>query len=509
MTYNQSYRLPISAGLILDYLSRQSVKSYFVGGVIRDSLISSNPSTTADIDVVIEGNALVSGKRMADDLGGIYVELDSKHKICRVILNTNSVDAYFDIASTEEGIERDLGNRDFTINAIALDLSHIKTHGERQFFNRSNLIDPFGGVSDIDKRILRSVSSTSIRDDPVRMIRAVRIIQKFGLSISNETSEEIKMASNLLENVALERIRDEFLKIFSMKGTPASLRLMDDLGILERILPEIGKSRNVTQPNEHFWPVFDHLIECVSKLEKILQNDNEIVNEPEDFALGLIPSMFGRDEYFREKIGDGQTRLTLCKLACLLHDIAKPSTKTVDEHGRIRFIGHDNEGAEMAKTILHRLRLSKVSISLVVNQIKYHLRPSQMAPKDEMPSNKAIFRYFRDLKEASIDNLFLNMADYMSARGPLLEKEEWKRHCATINHIISKGFIQKTPQKPPRLITGHDIMAGLRLSPGPHIGMLIDEVTESFVEGIVTTKEEAMTLVRKLVESGEYFEKKR
>ena len=507
MTSISNYTLPPSTALILNYLRSQDIKCFFVGGVIRDSIISSKPHEQGDIDIAIEGDALIEGKKMAQALGGVYVELDTKHGICRVVLKTDSKQTYFDLTSSNYGIATDLEDRDFTLNAMALNIEHIQACNQSHSFNLANVLDPFGGLGDIKNRIIKSVSETSIINDPIRTLRAIRISQRFRFQISEETSEQIKNSSSLITNVSNERIKDELLRIFSMSGTAESLRAMDDFGILDRIFPEISESKCMLQPAEHYWPVFDHLIETVSKLEKILQNDGISKPEPEDFALELIPHFANQEKHFGEVVGDGQTRLTLCKLACLLHDIAKPATKTIDNNGRIRFLGHDKKGSEMTEIILKRLKFSRAATSKVATQVRQHLRPSQMAPDGELPSKKAMYRYYRDLGEESIDNLFLNMADYMAARGPLLQKDEWKTHCEIINHIILGGVAEKKPQKQERLVTGRDIMDGLRLSPGPHIGLLIEEVTESYVEGIVTTKEEAMELVRKIVESGDYFEK--
>ena len=507
MTSILKYGLPISTALILNYLRSREIECFFVGGVIRDSIISSETHEPGDIDIVIEGDALIEGKKMSQALGGVYVELDAKHGICRVVLKTGSGQTYFDLSSSNHGIVKNLESRDFTLNAMALNIEHVETLNQKHFFYVANLLDPFGGLKDIGYRVINSVSETSVINDPIRTLRAIRISQRFRFQISEDTSRQIKKSSNLINNVSNERIRDELLKIFSMSGTAESLRLMDDFGILDKIFPEIIASKCMLQPAEHFWPVFDHLIETVSKLEKILQNDGNSNQEPEDFALELIPHFDDQENHFREIVGDSQTRLTLCKIACLLHDIAKPTTRTIDNNNRIRFLGHDKKGSEMTEVILKRLRFSRAATSIVATQVRQHLRPSQMAPKGELPSKKAMYRYYRDLGEESIDTLFLNMADYMAARGPLLKKDEWKAHCKIINHIISSELGEKKPQKQERLVTGHDIMDRLRLSPGPHIGILIEEVTESYVEGKVTTKEEAMELVRKLVESGDYLEK--
>ena len=495
----ETFTLPSSAGILADFLLHQDVQAHFVGGVIRDSLLKIE---TADIDVAVEGNALIIGKAAASNLKGTYIELDRDRGICRVVV-AGEKGFQADFVSANEGIKADLARRDFTINSMAMDIESVRIYEGKVSFTISNLIDPLNGRSDLNSGKLRAVSTSSLSDDPVRLMRAVRLSSQYGLRLEDKTYNQIKNIAPKLKGIAPERIRDEFLKTLSLRGASDSIRLMDKLGLLEQIIPEINQSRGVVQPKEHYWNVFEHLIECVGRLERILQPQFQKSGHCQDDYLDLIPRFQGIEKHFDQEVGDGHTRLTVCKVACLLHDIAKPATKTVEPTGKIRFLGHHKEGAKMAESILKRLRFSGKSILLIADQVKHHLRPSQMAPPGELPSNKAISRYFRDVGNASIDNLYLNLADYMSARGPLLEEHEWKQHCGVINHILSKGLHEKDSKKPPKLVTGHDIMCGLSLAPGPLIGQLLAEVEEARSEGILTNREDALEFLRMRPLSGE------
>ena len=477
----------------------QDVQAHFVGGMIRDSLLKIE---TNDIDVAIEGNALIVGKAAASNLKGTYIELDRARGICRVVV-AGEKGFQADFVSANEGIEADLARRDFTIDSMAIDIESVRTNEGELSFTLSNLVDPLNGRGDLNSGKLRSVSSSSLADDPIRLMRAVRLSSQYRLRLEDKTYNQIKNIAPQLKRVAPERIRDEFLKTLSLHGASESIRLMDKLGLLEQIIPEIRQAKGVLQPQEHYWNVFEHLIECVGQLERILQPQCQKSGHCQDDYLDLIPKFQGVEKHFKEEAGDGHTRLTVCKVACLLHDIAKPATKTVEPPGRIRFLGHHEEGAKMAESILKRLRFSGKSVLLITDQVKHHLRPSQMAPAGELPSNKAMFRYFRDVGNASIDTLYLNLADYMSARGPLLEKDEWKQHCGIINHILSKGLHEKDSRKPPKLVTGHDIMCGLSLAPGPLIGQLLAEVEEARSEGILTNREDALEFLKMRPLSGE------
>ena len=182
--------------------------------------------------------------------------------------------------------------------------------------------------------------------------------------------------------------------------------------------------------------------------------------------------------------------------------MAKPATRTVEQSGRIRFLGHHSVGAEMVRGILERLRLSRRGTDLLGTMVQNHLRPAQMAPKGEMPSGRAVYRFFRDLGEAAIPTLYLNLADYIAARGPDLQEDEWADYCELIRFILEEGFTEKAPQALPNLVDGRDIMDAFAIAPGPQIGALLDVATEAQAGGEVETKAEALDLIRMHLNAG-------
>ena len=204
------------------------------------------------------------------------------------------------------------------------------------------------------------------------------------------------------------------------------------------------------------------------------------------------------DSHFQERISDGHSRSTLVRLSGLLHDIAKPSTKTREENGRIRFLGHHKVGAEVVDEILDRLRFGTRGKQYVRTLVRHHLRPKQLAERGAVPTRRALFRYYRELGDAAISTLYLNMADYLAARGPLLERGEWQEHCDLMASILNAEL-----EKPatPRLITGVDVMDGFAVGPGPRIGRVLDAVNEAQATGEVATRDDAMRLAGRLLEA--------
>jgi hypothetical protein len=171
-------------------------------------------------------------------------------------------------------------------------------------------------------------------------------------------------------------------------------------------------------------------------------------------------------------------------------------TKSIDDTGRARFLGHTKQGTAMTANILERLRFSNREIRLVESLVYHHLRPVQLA-NEELPTQRAIYRYFRDTGEVGIDILFLALADYLASRGPLASMEEWRKLCHLVNYILTEHEKQQAKILPMKLIDGNDIMDSFDLVPGPLIGKLLAMVNEAYASGELSTKEEALTLVQK------------
>ncbi|MCX6008910.1 MAG: HD domain-containing protein, partial [Chloroflexi bacterium] len=247
----------------------------------------------------------------------------------------------------------------------------------------------------------------------------------------------------------------------------------------------------------HYWDVFNHSVETVATAEFLLRESKWKYGE--DDLLTVTPWSEEISRHFDEEVSSGSNRRLLLKLGALMHDIAKPATKTVEETGRTRFLGHAKQGAATAVGVLERLRFSSREIRLVENLVYHHLRPAQMA-NDGLPTSRAVYRYFRDTEGAGIDVLFLALADYLATNGPRLDIEEWQQHNQLIGYILTEHLKQEAEVLPVKLIDGHDLMDIFGLSPGRLIGELLTEVREAQVAGELSTREEAIELVRKELE---------
>lgn len=483
-------RLSALLDTLREFCSSKAVGAYLVGGLVRDALLG---RAINDIDLAIEGDTRSIGRELASILGGQFVLLDDERDIIRIALRRRDGTYFVDISPMHDGVSEDLRRRDFTIDAMAVSLENISNG-----FTQESVIDPYGGLSDLRAGIIRAVSPSVFADDPARLIRASRLAAQLRLSIAEETARQIRRDAHLVSTIAPERVREELLKLLAEPGAMDSIHGMDELKLLCEIIPELAQAKDVTQPKEHYWDVFNHLVETVGQVERILQEQPP----DRDYVVDMMPRFDNMSEHFAEEVSDGHTRLTLLKLAGLLHDIAKPATRTVESTGRIRFLGHHSKGAEMTRRILKRLRFSRRGIELLSMMVQHHLRPGQMAQDGELPTGRAIFRYFRDTGDAAIDTLYLNMADYLAARGPLLSEREWSDYSLTVGHILREGLERKAPKSLPHLIDGRDIMEAFSLAPGPRVGELLSLAQEACAGGEIDTKEDALEFLRNSLNSG-------
>ena len=496
------YRLPSQVSHITEAINQIPVKSYLVGGVLRDSILGTpNP----DVDIVVVASALGVAKKIANLMNGKSFPLDTSRDICRVLANVSGNEIQIDIASAQNGISSDIAKRDFTINSLALDINHVDFNFGVPQFEISKIIDEHRGVEDLLNGSLRMTSAQIFKEDPLRLLRGARLTAQYNLSIDKFTETQIKNSGFLISKVSPERIRDEFLKLLSLQKSTRNLTNLDELGILTNIIPELEASRETLQTPNHHWKVLEHMVQTAGQVENIVIGKEINAGPYPKFALNYIPITDAHQNYFEQNYSDDHDRFTFLKLACLLHDVGKPKTKVVDPEGKTRFLGHDKLGGEIASSILKRLKFSNSGIELVANQISNHLRPSQISNQGQNPTPKAIRNYYNDTSGASIDILYLNLADYIAAKGPNLTQTEWIDHCRKINIIAKSESSYKRAVNQAKLLSGHDIMVGLCLNPGPLIGTLIKYIEEARLDGLISNKKEALELIRHRINSGEYI----
>jgi poly(A) polymerase len=463
---------------------------YLVGGAVRDLMRNAAP---ADIDLAIEGDVAFAAASVAIALDAHAFPLDESRGQYRVALPDSAIVAYIDIALLADGgIEADLARRDFTIDAMAVEII-VGPDGSAWI---GELHDYFGGADDLEAHRVRMLGENALQDDPIRLLRAVRVNTELAFRIEAGTAVAIAENVALLSESAAERQRDELMRILATERSAAAIRLLDALGLLAVLLPELMPAKGVDQPpSHHYYDVFDHSVETVTALDSMLA-PAPATEMGRDFRTGL--EGFALDEYIDATTG-GQQRRVLLKLAALLHDISKPETKAVHTDGSTHFYGHPELGATKTAAICSRLRFGNRESKFVAQLVEEHLRPTQLSNDHEPPSQRAIYRFFRDLDEAAPACLILALADGAAAQGPRLQPERWRRRVEYVAWLLTQAETPIGPTtKKRRIITGDELIAALGIEPGPLVGRLLAAVDEAYGAREIETQDEAIALAKEL-----------
>lgn len=474
---------------LLRFFRGRGVEAYLIGGSLRDALLG---RLQHDIDLALAADPLTIGRQLADALEGHFFPIGQEQGVARVALPEG--DIHIDLAPLRLDIESDLAQRDYTIDAMAVPLSAALSRQPVE------LIDPCRGRNDLKKRLVRMVSAEAFHQDPLRLLRGVRLCAELGSRLEPATAEAIQRNASRLSEAAPERQRDELRRILATPRAGSSLCLLDELGLLPLLIPELEATRGVEQPKEHHWDVFHHLLEAVAWLDVLLGEPEPRAGRRRIVWRELWDQLGWLDlpSYFRQEIGSGSSRSAILKLAALLHDIAKPQTKTFDRSGRMRFFGHAELGADIAESILRRFRFSSREVDMVRTMVAEHLRPVQLGQSaPDGPSRRALYRFFRDCGESAIAVLFLSLADHLATVGPRLNLDGWRAHVSLVNYMLAKRLEEEVIVSPPKLVSGHDLMAELALSPGPLVGQLLEAVREAQAAGEVSDRQQALAFARR------------
>lgn len=471
---------------------------YLVGGAVRDMLLS---RPVHDFDFVLQGEALQVARKVANGMGAAFFPLDEERQTARVIFtDEDGLRHVFDFAALRgPALEDDLQERDFTINAMAVDVVALQA-----------LLDPLGGAADLWNKVLRACSPSSFQKDPIRVLRAVRLAAGLNLRIHPETRAWMRAAVPLLVNESPERLRDEVFRILNGPQPHTAIRALEIMGALPHVFPEAPALAEVAQSPPHVKDVWGHTLDTLKNLESFL-NLITSRHDPDEtlgliLGLGVINLGRYRDQikvHLETEIVPNRDIRSLLFLAALYHDIGKPLCRQMEEGGRIRFINHENVGAEILVCRGEELHLSKNEIERLKIIVRHHMRPAHLAREGRDPSRRAVYRYFRDTGEAGIDICLLSLADLLATYGTTLTQERWSRQLEVVRKLMDAWWQQPEKQvKPPAIVSGHDLMAEFNFEPGPQLGEVLEMIRESQAAGEISTRGEALHFVRQLLENG-------
>lgn len=442
---------------------------YVVGGTVRD-LFTGKKSYDRDI-IVVNEDAKEFALKLNELFDSAYVPLDEENKIYRIVLHEleDNKQNIIDVTNPVGGsIETDLRRRDLTINAIAV---NIRT-GE--------ILDLFGGITDLQNKTLNYIEETNFVDDPLRLLRVYRFQALLDFELTAETISVICKYTDLISKPAKERINYELMKLFSGEYVYTALLNMNKTWLLEEIFPIVKELKQVPPNTHHHLDLLNHSLETTRQIQLLYNQADEKVKEHLDKA------DFG-----------GFSRLTHLKLAGFLHDIGKFSTWTIDkETGRHRFIKHDDVGSKLVKPLLRKLCFSNKQIAYVSEMIKNHIYPSQMMCEADV-NEKAMTRYLRKLEDNVIDNIILAKADRLSARGEAVTDEMVENNLKNLDKLLEFYFNSLETLAPlPKLLDGNEVMEILNIKPSRVLGEILEALHEAQLSGEVNTKEEAIEFVK-------------
>lgn len=479
MTLNQELNFPALFETLRALLSSEQ-DVYLVGGSVRDVFLK---RPVHDLDFAVKKDAIPLARKIAKKLKADFYPLDSQRDTGRMLVrNEDGSRMVVDFAGYRgDDLESDLRGRDFTVNAMALDPKDLSLH------------DPLGGLADLRERSLRMCSPASFTDDPVRILRAVRLAAAFDLHILPETRQAMHAAAPALAGVSPERQRDEFFRILEGPKPAACLQALDLLGALEPVLPELLSLKGIQQTAPHVQDVWLHTLSVLTRLSSILSALSEKYDPDtaSDYNHGLLVLKIGR---YRQQLAE---HLSLIPnnlrswrenllFSALYHDIAKPHKSVLGAEGRIRFWGHEEAGSEIVRERAHRFALSNDEIErlclVVQNHMRIHFHIKRWTTEKKMPTHRAIYRFFRDTGEAGVDICLLTLADVWATYENTLTQATWA-DSLDIVRVFLEAWWEKRDELilPPQLVSGHELMEKLSIPPGPQVGRLLEAVREAQV----------------------------
>lgn len=465
----------------IPYLSAVSAVSrkkkldiWLVGGFLRDNHLKLKKDFV-DFDFCVEKDVLAVVKEFSKKISSKFIVLDREQGSFRVILKKKGKFYTYDFSKMRgEDFKSDLSLRDFTINTLAVNLRIAKP----------KLIDLFGAKRDLSRKIIRVVNEEVLFDDALRILRGFSFMVNYGFRIEVKTLRAMAKFKRFLKNVSGERINEELFKMLSCERSYYAFKKMDELRILDEIIPYVSKARGVYQGKFHHLDVWPHSLETLRQFEliyrRLFKNKKEVA------------------AYLNQELAQGRKRIQVLKLACLLHDIGKPRAKRRKQKRTI-FHTHEKIGREMSEEIARRLRLSLKETEVLKKLVFWHLRPGYLADQ-KIPSRRAGYRFFRDTGEEGVSVIILSLSDWRATRGPLIDMTKRKGHERVMLKLISGYFLAKANRPLPVLVDGYDIMRKFSLQPSALIGDILRKIKEEQALGKISTRSEAYQVARKVVE---------
>jgi poly(A) polymerase len=450
--------------------------AWLVGGAVRDRLLG-RATDRPDLDLAVGGDVEAAARALALAARATAFPLSEEFGAWRVVARRDGWQA--DLAPLHgAGIEEDLAQRDFTVNAIAEPLAG----GEP--------IDPTGGRADLAARRLRMVSADAFAADPLRVLRVARIACELGFEPDAATVAAAASAASGVADVAAERVFLELKRIIASPDPVAGIALAARTGATAVVLPELTALAGVEQSAYHHLDVHDHTLAVLGETVALERDPAAALGEEHAEAIAQL---------LAEPLADELTRGDALRLGALLHDVAKPQTRGVTAEGRVTFHGHDAAGAQVARDVLARLHASERLRAHVAALARHHLRLGFLVHERPL-APRAVYRYLKACDPVAADVTLLSVADRLATRGRKAQ-EAIAKHLELARELIGPALAWHAAG-PPRLpLRGDELAEALGIEHGPRLGALLAELQEALYAGEIGSREDAIAYARERVSS--------
>lgn len=443
--------------LVKKYSFKKGIRAYLTGGAVRDSILKRNIS---DYDFILDVDCHAVASEIAKITGGKYINM--YNETARVVCNNEVIDF---CSFKGKDIYEDLKKRDFTINSIAEDLTDGK------------IIDINNGIDDIKNRTVKMTYKDAFTDDPLRMLRAVRISSETGFKIDKNTEDGIKKAANLIYTSTGERILDELYKIFECRECAEYISKLNELKLIDNIFPVMKKMKKIGKCKYHKVDAYTHSFVTLKFLEDELYN---LYEEKNGDKIKI---------HLNQKL-NGHTRLSTVKLGAFLHDIGKVDSLVI-KNNCVHFKGHDIKGLEEFDKIADVIPFSRASTQIIRAIISGHMKVLEIykAGGPDMP----LYKFIKKFGDNSIDIFVVSLFDIMATMSFLPDNGETMNYRKFILNVIDKFYSYKDKKK---VITGNDVKE-LTGFCGEKIGDVLSAVDEGVFCGSITSSAEAYDFIKK------------
>ncbi len=460
-------------------------KAYLVGGVVRDIILR---QPIHDLDIALDGDVHTFGRKVADTTGAAFFVLNEKFNTARIIFKySEEIRMNLDIVKLRgKSIEEDLKMRDFTINAMAINLRE-----------QYRVIDPFNAVDDLRNHKLIACSEESFKDDPIRVLRALRQSIELGCTIEKKTILHLKEAVPLLDSISSERIRDEFFRLLNGKNVPQAIQVMDHIHAIEIIMPEVielKESCRGFQNDESSWTFTFKVIKQLSFLDEILLHEKgspvannllggQIILTLGKFRLNLV-------EYFRQKLTEERSLRPLFYYLALF-------SQFVDQNNPF------NPGQTRSEKAMHKFTRHSRTLALSNREIKYAIPILQNLDviytmrKEEKPlKGSTVYDFFHKTGESGILLCLLSLAESLAFATQMGDTYQFERQLAIVQDLFT-GYFEKNGEwvNPPRWLNGNEVGYLLRAEDKTQTGYWLEKLKAASADKKINSKQDAIDFI--------------